>query len=650
MVIEIELVDPNKPGGEPLAILKFEDNTPFDEIQRRTQEFMEQQKMGIFATTEAERAPGKFIREVGEAAVEQAPILGAAVGTGLGALAGGVGAIPGAAIGAGTGQAIKRGIQEFRGKEEPISQPQRFREIGEQALVAGVAGELGGQLVVRGGQAIAAPFVKKVTEAGRRTIETFKRIKVDEARKQLKPGQRLTGGVLQKAEREAFGLLRPAQLTDSRVLDIADNVGRSSLFGGGPIARQELQRTQFLNEVINDTVDKFGQSLSPEELGLLVTASINRNKTVQGAAAQRLYSKVDGLIEEAGGGAVVDMRPVKQWANGQLKRLAKVPRGIKTSQRVEMLEDVAKSDDFVTFAEAQDLRSEALTVEATVAGAKKDKFVFLANQYADQVDKTIETSGRDLFPEALSVWRKANQLWRMRQEEFNSRFIRRIIRIGEDSPDKLSKAIFKPKSTVPIRKIRNIVSPAVWKRAQASLITDLVDDAIDPISGNVDPKKIFNALNKYGKETLKEIFPEGEHIALRKIAEAGELLNRPQAEGFGKVLVALTQGGAVTSGGAAIITGEPRLLLAAGGLLSTPAAIGRILVSKRATRWLTTGMLERPGTREFARLQTRLLIFLRAEAEKQRAERTGIEKPTKVQQPAGQQVPTIRQQEKQGVQ
>lgn len=209
----------------------------------------------------------------------------------------------------------------------------------------------------------------------------------------------------------------------------------------------------------------------------------------------------------------------------------------------------------------------------------------------------------------LEAWRAANRFYRDGQKKFNSTLIRRLVKFADDTgtgAEMIGSAIFKPRHISSVQRVKNALKddPATWKKMQGFFMQHILQKSTD-VDGNIVGKRIINAIsgkpNSFGMPMLKEVFSEKQIDSLVTFGKAVKLTQKRQAEGAGKVLIQLTQAGAM----GALFTGN--LELPAATIIIGPAVVSKMLLNPRVAELLTTGLTLPARAPEAAGVMTRLI-------------------------------------------
>lgn len=593
------------------SALEFPDGTPDDVIDKAVMEALATPEPSL---VKGEPPPPSFT----DSLIQQAPQTVGGIALGVGAVAAGAGAIPAVAavgLGGGFGESMRQIGQHIAGS------PDAPKSSTEAALRIGKAGgteaafDTFGRLVMGGVGKVLAPFKSRMAEGAAEAIKMFK--------------GKITPVVF-----------TPAEATQSRVLDIMQNVIDVSIVGGNSMSDFKVARTKFFDEFADSLIDQFGSRTSPEELGNLFVASIEKKKEVHGKVAQVLYNNVEEMIgtkiekvavTESVETGMVDangrplMREVTKMVDkevpavliptGVLKEFSKHPRkladnlgGIEAKNAGDdLMSAIMDLPDNIDFNTAKELRSRLISrVDEFSVINKKAPAIGKARRLISLLDEQIGTSlkqldvvGADSAGGSVSsptgqspyeAWRTANKFYKEGQENFNNVFIRRMVKLADETgtgAENIAPKIFKPGQISQVRKVKNAVDNETWGKLQGFFVGHLMDQSTDT-EGKIVGDRLLNKLSgkpgSYGMDMLNETLSQPQVRELVNFGKALKLTQAGQSEGTGKVLVQLSQAGAL------MMLARGQLKVPAATILIGPAVLSKMMLNPVTCRMLTAGV------------------------------------------------------------
>lgn len=584
-----------------------------------------------------------------ERMIEQAPRVLGGTAAGLGIMAtGGTALIPAVgavALGAGAGELARQGGLALSSSPEAPETPEQAVGRATSAGIEQGSLELGGQIVFRGIGRVLGAFSSKLKPEASKIISAFK--------DRIKP------------------ILTPAEATDSRVLDIMENVGDYSIFGGGKFAEFRLNRDKVLDEIADDLIDQYGNRLTPEEFGELFVKAVNNKQETVKPVVKALYNRVKAL---AGGHKIMEISterkmisPILDATGVPLERIvtdiseSKVPdvivptsslksfatplkevgKEINHIERLnagdDLVDTVLEMPDHLSFDAAVELRSRLLSrVQELNVINKNAPAVGKAKKMIELIDSAVEESLRNLKPtvlpggvdyqsvDALAAWRLANSFYKDTQERFNNKLVRAMIKRADDTrmgPETIGKMFFKPGNVTGIDQLRTILPASDFERVKGMFIQTLFEKASDQ-EGKILGNRVLSLMegkpNSYGLPMLQKMFSDTEIESIRTFATAAKLSQEKQAGGLGSMFIQLSQAGAlvkvaqVLGSGAAFGTGRFEEGTA---ILITPAILSRLILNPKIAKLLMDGIKLPTRSPEAAGIMTRLTAaILRAHA------------------------------------
>lgn len=515
----------------------------------------------------------------GIAGAKAGAMAGARIPAGHPLLKGGA-VLGGAVLGAGIGGMGGKGYQQYYRMTRPGSKPMTLGEIYTEQAIAGIeeaASELAGRGIAKVGGKILAPV-----------------------RKRLLPG----ASGLSKRLLKRGAHLTPAQMTESRIIDTVEGMAEKSFFGGGKLQRlKTLTQPKAFTKYVDDIVEQISRgaktNLSPEDVGDLLLDTIEGKRTAFKATAKAAYGRVDKLSK----GTRVNLQPLKEFAKRSMRQ-AKIRKGIGSTQAGDtLLGKVLQLDDFVTFKQAQSLRS-ALLDERSAMAVTRDKAIGLAKQFTRLTDDAMEAGANNFsdVSEAINAWRIANKFYREGQEKFNKKIIKSLSKTLAENPEVAVKKIFRPQASRQIKVIKDLVDKGTWQQLKTANLEHIIRESADA-DGVVLGKTFLSKLNKLGDDTIKMIYNPQELASIRSIGKMGEILQKPTG-GSGGMVIQLMQAGAAMN---LLTGGVPQLTRESAAVLIAPPVLSRMIANPTFSKWLGSGFRMPRSSPAAAALVTRIL-------------------------------------------
>ena len=558
---------------------------PVDPQERAEFERQEQLQARI-AAGEIEPVPPTYWEKLkGELPQMAGGTAGGITGAKIGARYGPWGALAGGVVGAGVGGMGGKGYQQYYRMTRPGAESMTIGDIYTEQAIAGIeeaASELAGRGIAKVGGKILAPI-----------------------RKRLLPGA--SGLSKQLLKRGAH--LTPAQMTESRIIDTVEGMAEKSFFGGGELQRlKTLAQPKAFAKYVDDIVEQISRgaktNLSPEDVGDLLLDTIDGKRVAFKATAKAAYARVDKLSK----GVKVSLVPLKNFAKKTM-RTATIRKGIGSTQAGDtLLGKVLQLDDFVTFKQAQSLRS-ALLDERSAMAVTRDKAIGLSKQFIRLTDDAMESGGKSLLPiqagktnEAVNAWRIANKFYREGQEKFNKKIIKSLSKTLAENPEVAVRKIFRPQASRQIKVIKDLVDKGTWQQLKTANLEHIIRESADA-DGVVLGKTFLSKLNKLGDDTIKIIYNPQELASIRSIGKMGEILQKPTG-GSGGMVIQLMQAGAAMN---LLTGGVPQLTRESAAVLIAPPVLSRMIANPTFSKWLGSGFRMPRFSPAAAALVTRIL-------------------------------------------
>jgi len=511
---------------------------------------------------------------------------GSLIGGTIGALASPPGFnLIGGAGGAMGGAAIERYVRKLLRAENKSN----LQILKESAIEGGVdlGFGVGSKLAVKAGQRAIAPFRKKVTNTGVRSSRFLQSLDTD---------------------------LLPPEKTESKILDVLHNINKNALVDFGFVKKFELDRTKKLGKYADDFIDSVGKRLTDDEIGEAIINSTEVSRQLMKDLANPIYERAKNITKDMGG--IIDItKPgsdnisVKEFAKEVVGRSEEIKNfGAKISG-ANIAKMVSLQDGKLSFQAAVDLRS-LLLKEADRIALEFDKApaIGVTKKLAAMVDQSIEKSLSKHSPEALKLWREANNIDTIARDRFNNKLIRRLSKIANqkygDAPEKVAERIFTPNNVSAIKRIKGSLDVETWNNVKAWNTMSLFRKSTNKNTGLLEGTNLIENMygrNGLGKEAIKTIYEQGELRRLDNFARALKNSGEQQGKGIGRVWIQLTQASAFVGIFTGYLTGLSVFVSIA------PPSIGKLFTTPSTMRWLTEGYSLPPGSEKAAVVFGKLL-------------------------------------------
>ena len=571
---------------------------------------------------EAPVALGDTVRDVAQQTLPVAGMmLGAAKGMAIGAPAGPpgmfIGGLAGAAVGGLSGEAVYQGLNfigEKLGLVTPTDQSAEdvVRELAESAN-EGVMFEAFGQGLV----GTLAPIARRLLKPLRARLTQY----ADDALHEFPPN-----------EGQAF---LPSEVSESRALNIAENVADGSIFGGGRIVEVQATRAVRAESKVAGTLESLAPAV-PEaraatQAGKTATRSINdaiiafRGEEAPAWRAARQLADPIPLQQTPETTAFV-----AQLTGREAGALAP-NAGVRAARRVaDLVGETAMADlpESVQLAVRQALVEQGGTAAQISAGqftktvsdlGKLERALKVAasrdpSKYNSQlgiVKKLLTTAKADLratleraSPKALAAYEKAVMISKLGNDRL---YNKAVLDVVNKSPAQVAGLLLRKNNSEAI----GLVTKAVGESNMQPLRRVALEKIMQPdaVTREINWQHVSRQLQSVGDDTLSALFPRGQAAHLRKLSTLMNNLNRKPVSGVGRVGIMLTQWGAV----AGVFSGT--FTVPSGAILLGPWAMARIMASPAGARYLTRGIQTPLGSREGIRNAVYLTALLQQQME-----------------------------------
>lgn len=552
---------------------------------------------------------------------------GATAGGISGAIVGGPpGAVAGAALGGAAGRGSKIAREKITGERPGVSLKEAVKESAFAGAEEG-ATELIGGVIAKPVKRVVDPILKKASK----TLMPFSRAITKEGREALELLNRYMPkktffGIKTSSKKYAGATL--AEITEHRGMDIAENIASKSFFGSGTMFQLKGKiRPKIFEDMADDLADEIGAKMSPDDIGELFVDAVNdRWKNFKDTVTAPLYNTVEEItkptvvdvpiartipsdvLDEFGkpmmkevtetvqreqGGVLVTTKALKEFA---LEK-ANVAKGQKGIAATEMGDDIVRAiedlPDKMQFRDVWELRKRLRTkAEQFEIENKKAPAIGIAKRLMNLSDEAITKALKEQNPEALEIWKHANDLYKKGAKTYQSRFIRRLLKTADPAlggePEVILKRIFKNGGVSGIKKVKDAVGAKNWDMFKHWYLADVLERSTSKgasfPSGDSLFVNLFNESRGMGEKSLREIFREGEISRIKSVVNAYKIGQKKQAEGQGGMLIQLMQGSALIG----LFTGylSPGYL----GIIVGPEILAQMMISPTMSKVITQGL------------------------------------------------------------
>lgn len=465
---------------------------------------------------------------------------------------------------------------------------------GQTAFLQGATGEGIGAGLSAGARALklTAPFAGKMTQTGKEAAEVL------------------------------GGHVTPAQVTDSHLLKVMDNIMQGSLFGGGRYRKFIATQEGKLQQIADQTLGQFGPKVPVEAAGRAYQTAQEAAHQIAKDTASKLYEDVDQLA----GGVKVPLNSLLDFAEQESQRRGALAMGVRggkgtglirkvestltpketeataafneAASQMGLSPDALATDPAhkalltamseagispqdaevaqVTFRQAHEIRSALGKIwrDANRTGDTQTRGI--ASQLLKRISGEMQTAA-DTQPGLRSAYDTATNAWKQMAQTFEQGVLQKA---AKATPDAVVRTLIKPGRVEDIVRARQAVGVEGWKPVQSAHAQSLLEASDGSL---VSGEELSRRLAKIKPETMAAIYPRGTD---QGIAQLARVMKQVQTKGPGnmKMWIQLAQGGAI--GG--VLTG--RVSVPVGALLLSPATLSRIVLSPTGRKWLTTGL------------------------------------------------------------
>lgn len=503
---------------------------------------------------------------------------------GAGMVAGAIAGAPsilGGAVGAGLGYAGgKRASEQIGEKAFGIPAPKRTLESElietPKDVLTGATMETGGQVVNKAvnyvGGKLLAPFRESALQ-GESVAELARRKGVDltpaevtgskplaliESALSFTPG---SSGVMQRQKvQELEGLVKLREKLLNEITEGRTNVKGLEQTGIDIRAKidEVVSKVKAASEAdslkLKDNLLKLmGSSETYETVGMSAQKTMATRSRAIAEQGEKLY---DGVWSKVKG--EIPLSRFQKVAGEMLDRETAKPASIQKKELIRILEDFSgknKAIDLEGYGPEARAQIEAELGSGgpksysakTIQGIRSDlneriianDVAFKTQQAGEQkmlssseggiykrLKASLELDLKEYFrtsgnKEAQEAWDVAQAFWREGKQTFNKPA---IIRAMSVNPEKVIDSVFTPGAVTPIRQLKNAIGDAEFEKVKQGFTSKIFDRAS---KGEFSWDKVSKELDKYGNQTLEQIYSPAEMSAIREVIEIGANTENP---------------------------------------------------------------------------------------------------------------------------
>jgi len=392
------------------------------------------------------------------------------------------------------------------------------------------------------------------------------------------------------------GQITPGLLQEGQLIDLLENVSELSLVGSGSIRTAREGAETLATSGVDDFVKNFKVSSDNNELGVLFQKVLTDDLNAFKAASRTKYKAVDKALANTNPEAV-SINDLKKFADSELNKI-----GLKSENQeiIKFLNDIKKNKNNLSFADANEIRSDLLQISREFTGKTlMKKKQGLAKTLAEKLTNAMDDAS--IPNETMSLYKDANKFYREGAEVFNDLLFTKII---ENDPELVYKSIVAAgdRPTL-VKKTFNIIDNrikdvATKNKLKNSIRGQFLEDAISKSQKSIgqyglelDASKLNNFIQK-NMMTTNSMFTKTQLNELQRMVNAlaftqGRLKKRGGLPGA--IFIQMKQSGAVMTlagaGTGAAVGGLP----VAASIILAPEVLAKAFTNPKIVKLLTTG-------------------------------------------------------------
>lgn len=379
--------------------------------------------------------------------------------------------------------------------------------------------------------------------------------------------------------------LTAAEISGSKVIAQLENLLDKTPLGHGAIQRFRDRQVEAIRNLRDQLAQKMGTSEDAAVVGQMAKDAIAANSQKMRGESDALY----GALGEKAAGAQIPIGQTKQAAKMLLDKEMKAAPQFRNEGIVKMAQNIlsveAGAVDFDNLQAMRRYLGGIIEAEDAARALGQPGVKFMGSAEAGAAKLLTKSSEADLGLFAAAggedikkTYDAARTFYREGRAVFNEKSVRAALKAD---PERVVDVVFRPGAITTIRAVKKAAGQAGF----APLKQKFIEKVIPEVGDNFSPGAFRRALDKYGDDTLKEIFEPAELSEITRMADISSRLQManklPGTQGSARTNAALLTGlgagyvGVLTPGGV--------------GILLAPKVLAELYVTDAGRKLLTEG-------------------------------------------------------------
>ena len=476
--------------------------------------------------------------------------------------------------------------QAFEGKIPKVGK--RELQSAKEAAGTSIVFGLGGRGVASGFHKSAKYFQSSVTPEARAAIDFLQ---------SKRPGEQFMTG---------------SEMTENRMLDIANNFAEHSVWGGGDIRKFKLHRDDVLKGIADDIGDLFGARKDNIHVGKMILNIRNHRNDISKKFIQDNMYKV---VEAGTGHLKVSTKDLKQFMSPFAERniatqgFGQELTGLGLAEDVMNFPKTMKVPDLMAFQRAIRAKVRSLKSAVETKNAPAIKFFGDVERKVDAlVEQGLRQPGAPI--DAIALKRSADNAWRLTKDRFSNDIINAFVKKVAKNPAEAVKHIVVAEhggAEQLIVALKRTQTPESMKVIQRAAIEEIYKGATDPFTGVMKGTsliKILEGKTGMGDRAIRELWGVEGGTQIKRFARSLAEVQKKAPVSEGSLAIQFTQMGAVLAVGAGSFKKE------AMGILIGPKILAKAMVSPTINNLLLKGAAMSKKSPQWPALSARLIGLL----------------------------------------
>jgi hypothetical protein len=308
-----------------------------------------------------------------------------------------------------------------------------------------------------------------------------------------------------------YGIEAPVSaVTDSRAIQGVEAMAQSSWFGGAAVTKI-VEEAQAGMSKVAESLRKYADPQTLLKPGVTLE---NVGTELKGAltTATKTFNEAKTKLYDEAGSRIGDQQAILDETRKALdeiiaqKMASSDPTARNTARYYQSLRNNLSTASKRTFVNVKQTRTDIgsklknFTDPITTGDTASLKRIYAA--LSKDLDATVSASG----VEASNALKAANEFYKAGVNKINS-IAGRTIKNAR-SPERIFGSLIKAGDATAVRELKELVGAEAFQSVGDAFMNTVIQSAIVPLTGKMNPGKLAAMLTKYGDDTIRELVGE----------------------------------------------------------------------------------------------------------------------------------------------